>query len=202
MKFLITKIFTFMFCLFSLALHAEGEIRDSSSGTSFPRDISFDDNGKTIHLQATGMAVRKKFFVKVYSMAHYLQDGASVRQGNVLQEIMNDNRAKQITMKWLHEASAEKQKEGYMETFRKVLTENEFDQLQSDINQFISYFNQDAKKGDEYIIRWLPGGKIELMMNGKRVGSLKDKNFAKALWSIWFGDKSVVNRDNLISLVQ
>ena len=71
-------------------------------------------------MQATGVATRKKFFVKVYSVASYLQDGANPG-GDVVQAIMQDQKAKQLTLKWVHEASPEKVQDGYRESFRNAV---------------------------------------------------------------------------------
>jgi hypothetical protein len=71
--------------------------------------------------------------------------------------------------------------------------------LQNEIDRFISFFNGDIQKGDVHILRWLPDGNIEVLVNDKKVGSIKNNEFAHLLWSIWFGPKSVVNRNSLVS---
>ncbi len=202
MKFSIFSILAIFFCVASTFLSAQGEISDSSTGEVFPKDVSFEHDGKQFHLQATGVATRKKFFVKIYSVAHYLQDGAQKSGGDILQIIMQDDNAKQLTLKWVRNIEAEKVKEGYHDSFKGALSELEFTQLQNEINQYLLFFNTNIQKGDEHILRWLPGGYVEVLINGNQVGNITNKDFAKALWSIWFGAKSVVDRNNLISLAK
>ena len=135
MKNSIFKMLTLFFCFSTLCLYADGEIRDESTGVTFPRTVSFDHDGKQYNLDATGVATRG---FKVYSVASYLQKGQ--RRRRYLQTILQDSQAKQLTMKWVHEASADKVKNGYMESFRKVLSEAQMNQLQNEINTFHRLF--------------------------------------------------------------
>jgi hypothetical protein len=202
MKRLILNVCLCSLVFVSSSLFAEGkEIKDNSTGISFPSEVSFDSNGKTYQLQATGVATRKKFFVKVYSVASYLQD-ATAKTANIAEEILNPNKAKQLTMKWVREAPINKVQEGYIESFQNSLQPQAFNSLQNDINTFVLYFNQPVKAGDEHVLRWIPTDTIEVIINGKKVGEIKNEQFAKSLWTIWFGPRSVVNKDALLSLVQ
>ncbi|HEV8051692.1 MAG TPA: chalcone isomerase family protein [Parachlamydiaceae bacterium] len=187
-----------LFCAFNL--HADSQITDKETGTSFPTEISFNNQGKDYQLEATGVATRKKLFFKVYSVAHYLQKGVA-SGADKLQAIMSDANAKQLTIKWVRDIEAAKIQEGYVESFKNAVSDQGNSQLQSDIKTYISWYGQDVVKGDEHIIRWIPGGIIEVQMKGKTVGTITNPEFAKGLWSIWFGSKSVVKRDNLISLM-
>lgn len=189
------RILSFILCCFAtLGLYAD--VTDSSTGVTFPSQVTISHNGEQYKLDATGVSTRKKFFVKVYSVASYLQEGAP-KDGDKFQVFSNDQFAKQLTLKWVHEASPEKVQEGYQESFKNALSQADYSKLQNEINQYIQFFNQPVQKGEEQIIRWFPGGYVEVLINGKTVGSITNKEFAKALWSIWFGNKSVVDRSNL-----
>lgn len=201
MRISILKIFILCFSVMSFSLYAENEIRDNSTGVAFPSEVNFEYNGKQYHLQATGTATRKKFFVKVYSIASYLEKGSENMNPNVLQDIMQSNKAKQLTLKWVHEAGADKVRNGYQESFHKALSDAQYNQLINPIENFIQFFNQDVQKGAEHVLRWLPDGMVQVIINGNLVGRIQNQQFAQALWSIWFGENSVVNRDQLISLM-
>lgn len=184
-------------CFTLLTAFAFVEASDKESG-SFIQEISFEDQGKLYKLQLTGEAIRKKFFVSVYEVGHYLEKGTVISGTNKFQAILNDDKiAKQLTFKWLRDVGADKIKDGYREAFKNSLSDSEFKQLQSQINQFLGYFNQEAKKGDEYIFRWLPGGRVEIRLKYDSIGTI-DTPFARALWAIWLGDKSVVDRNKLL----
>lgn len=184
--------------LFILPLQAEPHIKSSATGAVFPKQVSYSHDGKTYDLGITGVATRKKFFVKVYSVASYLQNEA-LNKGDILREIMSDEWAKQLTMKWVHEGDLKRVKDGYLESFQNALG-SQFSDLQQEIEQYLSFFRQDVQKGDVHTLRWSPGGNIELLINDQEVGNITNPQFAKALWSLWFGNKSFVNRNSLLSL--
>lgn len=202
MRMSLFMLFAVFFSTLSFQLQAQNEISDKSTGVLFPSQVTFDYNGKQYVLDATGVSTRKKFFINVYSVAHYLQKGNGSSETDKINQIMQDGKAKQLTIKWVHNVEADKIQSGYHESFQNALAGSNDAQLQNQIDQYIAFFNQDAKKGDEHILRWIPGGIIEVIINGNKAGTITNKDFARLLWSIWFGQKSVVNRDNLVSLMK
>ncbi len=198
MKF---KLFSFLALMCAFNLHAGNQVSDKATGEVFPAQIAFDYQGKDYQLDATGVSTRKKLIIKVYSVAHYLQKGVAVGKDK-LQAIMSDANAKQLTIKWVRAVPAATIQEGYEDSFKTAIPDPVYTQLQAAIKTYIAFFNQDAEKGDEHVIRWLPGGIVEVQLKGKTVGTITDAKFAKGLWNIWFGAKSVVNRDHLISLMK
>jgi hypothetical protein len=191
----ILLVFLASFCACAFNLNAQSEIVDKSTGEVFPKTITFESDGKQYQLEATGVATRKKLIIKVYSIAHYLQKGVAAD----IQNIMSDANAKQFTLKWVHEASADKVQNAFQESFHKVFTPEKYDGLKNEINRFLQFFNQDAKINDEYILRWIPGGHIEVLINGKKMGSVTNQEFAAGVWNIWLGQKSVVDSKELLS---
>lgn len=186
--------------LFAGSSHAANDITDKATGISFPEHVTFISNEKEYQLQATGVATRKKMVIKVYSVAHYLQDGVKAGEDKI-GTILNDDYAKQLTLKWAREVPADKIQETFKESLKNSIAPSSSGSIQEDINKFISFFGQDAKKGEELILRWIPGGTIEVVINGEEAGTISNVEFAKGLWNIWFGPHSVVNSNNLISLM-
>jgi hypothetical protein len=193
------KAFTFVWLASTFHVGA-AEIKDPSTGIAFPSEISIEQGGKAYSLNATGVATRKKLFVSIYSVAHYLQSGPIT--ADKLAAIFSDDKAKQLTMIWARDVEASKIKEGYKDSFSKALTTAQQQQLKAEVNQFIQLFTKDAKKGDSYILRWFPTGYIDVLINDKVVGSIHNVDFAKGLWSVWFGPKSVVEPASLMSLMK
>ncbi|MDP1834425.1 MAG: chalcone isomerase family protein [Chlamydiales bacterium] len=190
--------------LYSISLFgaAPDTVRDDSTGVTFPSDVSFNYEGKDYKLEATGVATRSKFFAKIYSVAHYLQDAAQVQQSDAFNIILQDDKAKQLSIKWVRALEPQKIVQGYRDSFNKTLSADEQRALGSHIEEYLGFFNESVKKGDETQIRWIPGGHILVFFNGEQVGHLHDPAFAKALWNIWFSDDGVVKRDHLVSLLK
>lgn len=194
-------IYGFLFfcgCAFS-SLYGQETLVDSSTGESFPKEVTFDQDGKSYQLEATGVATRKKLIIKVYSIAHYLQKGAAKPGADNVAAILSDDNAKQLTIKWVRGVGGDQVQESYQEALHKTFSAEEYAQLKSEIEAFLNFFRQGAEKGDVFVLRWLPGGILDVEINGKEVGSVSNKLFAKGLWSVWLGDNSVVNRKNLLS---
>lgn len=201
MKFAIYGMMMFCAAMFN-GLSAEDSIVDSSTRESFPKEVSFDFNGKQYQLDATGVATRKKLIVKVYSIASYLQKGVAKPGADNLAAILSDENAKQLTMKWVRAVGGAQVQETYQESLHKVFSEEAYAQLKGVIDTFLTFFSAGAEKGDVFVLRWIPGGNVEVLINNKKVGSVTNAAFAKGLWNVWFGSKSVVNSQDLLSLVK
>ena len=138
---------------------------------------------------------------KVYSVASYLEGGLSKHAANRVQTVLDSDKPKQLTLRWVRNAEASQVVDGYRESL-KVAAEGQEAALSKEINQYISFFNHDVSKGEEQVIRQLPGGIVQVYINGKLAGTITNEAFAKVLWKIWFGKKSVVNSENLVSIVK
>lgn len=182
-------------------LSSEETIADKSTGKTFPVNVSFSHGGKEWNLTATGVSTRTKFFVKVYSVASYIQDGADLNKNNVFNQALNDNLAKQLTLIWVRDVDSKTIKDGYQDTFKKVFSQTQQQALQSQEEQFLGFFNENASVNDKHVLRWIPGGTIEVEINGVKKGEVQSPEFARAVWGIWLGPKSVVNRAQLVSRV-
>jgi hypothetical protein len=169
---------------------------------NFPAQISFESNGKTYKLDKTGETTRKKYMIKVYDVASYLENGTVTNKANAFDEILQDNKAKQLTLYWLHDVDVAKMHEGYEESFRKVLPGDQYNQFKQEREKYMSFFDHETKVGDVEVIRWIPGGTIEVLFNGKSAGTVTNPQFAKALYSMWFGPTTSVKREDLISLIK
>lgn len=172
-------------------------IEDKATGFTFPSEVSFQYEGKEYQLEATGVATRKKFMFLIYSVASYLQKNGT-EEGDKFARIMQPDTAKQLTLKWARDLGESTIREG----FRSAILQNDTEgTLKSEVDKFVTFFG-DIKKGEEQMLRWLPGGIIVVQYGGEVKGTIKNEAFAKALWSVWFGKKSVVNRNDLVKFMK
>lgn len=179
-----------IFSFFAFFCAAE-ELVDSATGIKFPGTVSFDHQAKSYTLSGTGVATRKKFFVKVYSVASYIEDLSHLGAGDKGTNLVNAKGAKQLTLTFVREVPAAKLTEGYRESFHKVPYNN-----QENINKFLGFF-ENAKAKDTHIFRWLPDGTVMVLINNQEKGRIQNQEFARALWNIWFGNTGVVDKKQL-----
>lgn len=188
---------------FSYLSAAESELIEPSTRKAFPYNTSMTtDDGKGYSLQLTGAAVRKKFFVNVYAIGHYMQRPPLKSDPNLIPTIINDDQAKEMVIIWTHDASSKQIRDGYYESFHRSLSDNQFMRLKPDIDHYLSFYTDEVKEGDRQVIRWIPGGTMELELQGKKLGTIDNIEFLKALWTIWFGPKSNLDIQMLISCIK
>ena len=190
-----------LFFAFNFHVEAGNAITNDATGVNFPAEVTFTYLEKDYRLDATGVSVRKKLFFKVYSVAHYLQKVAA-SQGDRIQDVMSDANAHQLKIKWLRDEDALDIQRGYEELLMNTHPSPVNNRLRAAIRSFVAIFHQSIVEGEEHVIRWIPGGINEVFINGKAAGKITNSELAKGLWSIWFGPESIVNREDLISLMK
>lgn len=198
MKLIIINIILF---LASLSVVYAGDMRSEvKKENAFPQHIFVEYNNEKLNLFLTGKTVRKKFFLKIYSMAHYVEQrpDAPLKNDEIYQYILQQYRAKQISMVFLRSLKAEQIQESLLSGIKLNTNEEEYLQILPQVETFMRAINANVKENDEFILRWLPDGTIISFFQDKEISSIKDENFARTLWSIWFGDYSVVDRNLLI----
>jgi len=199
MKLVFINFFMFSFIFLSVA--QAGELRsETMEEGAFPNSVIIKYNNEKLDLSLTGLTVRKKFFLKIYSMAHYIEQKPKTLFANdeIYQYVLQSDSAKQISMVFLRTLKAEQIKKSLLSGIKSNISEDEYLQIQPQVELFMRAISEDVKENDEFTLRWLPDGTMISLFQGKEISSIKGENFARTIWSIWFGDHSVIKRDLLI----
>ncbi len=199
------KYLIILICLlFSPGLFAEDVdvIVDESSGVEFPIKVTLENNGKMHELEATGVATRSKFFVKVYSVVHYMENPKKGSRKIVLEDILTDGKTKLLKYVWLRKVDTKRILDAYRESFSVTLTDEQRERLKPEIDRLLDYLSHNSDKGEVHEYRWYPDGVLEFWINGKKVGDFKNTEFVRGLWGFWFGPQSVVKRNDLIHRIR
>jgi hypothetical protein len=134
-------------------------------------------------LQLNGMGLRKKFIVKVYVGALYL-----ATPSKDVPAILAADAPMRMVMHFLYkEVEAEKITEAWTEGFANN-SPAEAPALKADLEKFNSWWPA-MKSGDEAVMTYLPGTGTTLEVNGKVLGTVEGRPFARALMAVWLGDK-------------
>jgi hypothetical protein len=191
-------VITSALMLFLSPVYAQENVKEPSTGKNFPGQVSFTHDGKNYTLTLTGVSVRKKLIFKVYGMAHYIESFSKGSDKEAFDAVMAEGKAKQITMEFARDVDAAKIRETYGESFKEHATVGELKAIKPSLDQFLGFFTQDVKENDRFVLRWIPGGTITSTIIGQEKPPITDAAFARILWSIWFGEDSVVDRDDLV----
>ncbi|MBP1655584.1 MAG: hypothetical protein H6Q31_185 [Bacteroidetes bacterium] len=182
-----------------LPVCAQETVKESSTGKTFPVQLTITHEGKSYPVTLTGTTVRKKVVFKVYGMAHYAQDPQPGKTEELLAAMLTDGKAKQITMEFVRDVDVASIQKAYRDGFAENATVDEAKAIAPLIETFLKYFTKDVKENDRFVLRWLPGGTILAQTQGTDHPAITNTTFARVLWSIWLGDDSIVDQDDLVS---
>jgi hypothetical protein len=154
--------------------------------------VSFAAKDGSSSLLGVGLRTRTMFNVKVYAIGLYVDDAAlsgplAAHKGKTsspefYRDLVRGDFPKHVVMKFTRDVSTS-QIQG---AFREVLPSAS----KARVDAFVGYFG-DTKVGQEYVIRWAPGGVLETTVAGAAKPPIADKDFAAAVFGIWLGEKPI-----------
>jgi hypothetical protein len=193
-------------CAFALLLissvtvmYAQETVQEPSTGKPFPIQVTMNADGKEYSMKLTGLAVRKKFMFKVYGLAHYMQDPPAVADEAAYAAILQEGKAKHLMMDFARDVTVEQIQGAYRDGFEENATPEERKTIQPFVDQFLKCFTREVKENDKFLLTWLPGGSIIASVQGTIQPPIHNETFARVLWTIWFGEDSIVDREDLVS---
>lgn len=172
-KFFISFALAF---LFSLPVQAK-----EMAGVTVADEITSANNEV---LTLNGMGLREKMWIDVYVGSLYL-----ARPSNNVAEIISQPNALRIQLDFVYsEVTSEKLIKAWKEGFEKNQSQEKLAALQSKVDRFYSFFEESAKKSDQYILDYVPGQGTNISKNGVLLGNIEGENFKNALVEIWLGN--------------
>lgn len=133
-------------------------------------------------LVLNGAALRKKFVVKVYVGALYLQG----KQSNAAAMIAADAPRRQV-MHFLYDVDKEKMVEAWTDGL-KDNTPNASPEVKTAFSTLSSWM-EDMKEGQTIVLTYVPGIGTTVEVNGKSKGTLGGKAVSDAILNTWVGPK-------------
>ncbi|HXH72763.1 MAG TPA: chalcone isomerase family protein [Mariprofundaceae bacterium] len=149
------------------------------AGVTLADTVNVD--GKILHLSGAG--IRTKFFFDIYVGALYRPEPV-----HNAATVLETPAPSAVTMDFIYkEVSSEKLAHGWSEGFRKNLSRETLQKLESRLTKFNALFS-DARRGDRYRFDFLSDGSTVVQFNGKVVGRIDGADFQRALLAVWLGD--------------
>lgn len=138
-------------------------------------------------LVLNGVGTRNKFFIDIYVGSLYV-----VAPTNDAVSIINSNTIKSmhlnIISNWINRKLL---KSALRSELKNSSTKEEMDHLQDEIDIFLSTFNDEIKKGDEFTFNIIPDIGVEVYKNNKLIKSIQGDRFSKRLIQLWIGNTPV-----------
>ena len=145
-------------------------------GVTLPDTASV--GGTTLTLN--GMGLREVFFVDVYVGGLYLPSKAATPAA-----VMAEQGPYRVVMHMLHDVSHTQFADHWFDDL-KANNRDDYAQLEPQARQFVALF-EDAKKGDEIVMDYVPGTGLSVTRDGKLVGSVSGDGFARAVLNVYVG---------------
>jgi hypothetical protein len=172
------------------AARAENVV-EPSTGHSFDTTKSVD--GKRYAL--LGVGVRKKFIIKVYSMALYAEEDEAKKSykagaGEATSFVAGGGFGKVAVLHFARDVDAGKIRNAYEEGLSEELSDRAPADVKQGAQAFIAAFDKDLKEGQEIMLR-TAGKKIEINVAGSKKELPTSPTLSKAIWNIWLGPKPI-----------
>ena len=152
----------------------------ASQGPAHGFDATFKTDVETLSL--TGVGVLKYLgFIRIYNGAFYLPQG--VEGKDALLDV-----PKRLEVEYLRSFKAEDFGTATIAGMRKNVDPDTFTRLESRIDEHNRLY-PDIQNGDRVSLTYIPSVGTEVAVNGVVKGIISGADFAKALFSLWLGDK-------------
>ncbi len=153
-------------------------------GVSLPQTLTASDQILTLN----GAGIRKKFFIKLYVSALYLQDksnnAVAIIEGDAPMAIRLSIISSLINSKKMEKAT----REGFENS-----THGNTEPVKAEIEQFIEVFRKPVSEGDVYDLVYTPAKGTEVIKNEHLITTVEGLDFKKALFGIWLSDRPAHN---------
>ena len=167
-----------------------GEIVEEKSGEAFPDLVEVELGEGSAQMRATGTALRKKFFFKIYAAVGYVDE--SVELGDDPgRAIVAAEACKQIQLRMLRDVDSEKITNGVNKSLEKCAVVP-VEELAEERAAFLAVLGDEKlMKGDDLRMLYRPGAGLEVRLNDEVRGTIEGEDFGRSFFAIYFGDPPV-----------
>lgn len=156
--------------------------------------VKLDDKARAgaQELQLNGVALRTRFFFKVYVAGLYLPEKTQSAQGALAMR-----GAKRMTLVMLRDVDADQFSSALLHGMRDANGEAELARLKPQMEELTATIHRigEAKKGMTIVLDFAPGAGTALLFNGAAEGKpIPGDDFFAALLKVWLGEGPVAEQ--------
>ncbi len=166
--------------LLSLVLFAATARAKECAGVSMPDRLKID--GKDLVLNGMGLREATVLGIDVYVAGLYLEQRSSDGKKIAAAESL-----KLVKMTFVRDVSREDMAEQMGEHFR-LAAGKDYGKLKPRFDRLSSWLPA-LHEGDVFTVAYRPGDGLEVRHGSKKLGTIPGADFARAIFSIWLGDK-------------
>ena len=169
-------------CMLFLANGAVGAADMEIADVTFPGEKVIA--GKT--LQLNGVALKTKFFIKVFAGGFYLENPTRNAEEAITTEQVKHFHLHYLTSK----ATAEKLQDGFKEAITAANPPELVEQYRSEIDLYASWLDADMAPGATSLTTYVPGQGLTLVFKGVEKGTIADPTFARMYFRYTLGEQA------------
>ncbi|MEI7998346.1 MAG: chalcone isomerase family protein [Candidatus Omnitrophota bacterium] len=151
------------------------------SGVNF--NEFYQDQGINMRLQGTGL--KTMLFFKAFVAGYYTN---MVKESDPLGDF-----PKRIEVEYFVNISGRQLNNYTIERMKVNISKVQFDHIKEQVKIMGEYF-VDLRVGDRFSLTYIPGVGTKFAHNGHLIGVIRDRDFARALFSVWIGEKPFDNQ--------
>lgn len=149
---------------------------------TFPGEKVVD--GKPLKLN--GVALKTKFFIKVFAGGFYLENPTQNAT-----EAIESEQVKHFVLHYLtSKATAKKLQNGFKEAIEEANPPELVAQYRKEIDLYASWLDQDMAPGATSVTTYVPGKGLTLVFKGQEKGTIADKTFAQMYFRYNLGEEA------------
>ncbi|OOG24584.1 hypothetical protein B1C78_08555 [Thioalkalivibrio denitrificans] len=151
-----------------------------------------DDSGRTLELKGAGLA-RYALFIRVYGAGLYGPQGVPA------QGLLEQDERKRLEIEYFVDIEASDLARAADTILERQLEPALLQALAPRIDRLHDAYRP-VRPGDRYVMEYLPGHGTELRLNGETLVTIEGRDFARAYFGIWLGDRPLSSslRDALL----
>ncbi len=142
-------------------------------------------------LSPTGQSVRRAYLVKVYSIYHYAEPP-------LRGDVFTHAGLRRVELVFALSVGPERLKDEIAKAMRDRATPEEWTRLQDSVRAFEAPITAGVSGGDRITLDWWPDGTLVTRFGERELSRIHDPAFAAAMWGLWLGERSLVDRDDLL----
>lgn len=165
----------------------EGEqVSVPGSDTRFPQTIKSSVGGKMVKMKATGVGMRTRYFLNIYTIASYIQAEESFTSP---EEIAEKDCPKRLHLVMERTLDGKDMADAFRSSIRMNHPEPAF---RDEVNKLVQFLRSSStRRGENIYLTHVPGIGLQINVSGKADFLIKNVDFSKAMWQIYFGDKNI-----------
>lgn len=156
----------------------------TAGDTTYPETIAVA--GRSLKLVGAGLREVSFLKIDIYSGAIYAENRSCE-----LRRLATDDQARVFYMDFLRDVPAKKLHANMRKLMDDATPADASDALKQQVDEFVSIFNEDGKKGRRAEVRYVPGTGLTVLVDGRQRGPVfPGAEFANVVFATWFGKKA------------